>query len=497
MSLKTVKVEYWVLGLIYVLYLGTAIGYAQQTPRWQVPDEPAHYNYVRQIVENNAIPAIEAGDWDQHYQELLTAYAFYPILTGEESPEAWNDPAWRDKLARINRTPHDYAVDVIDPQIEQDIRRVQYEDHQPPLYYLLQSVVYRLTDGDLIAMRIFSAVIGSGVILWAWGIVRLLFPAESWLRLSAAGFVAFIPQRLAMMGGVGNDSLAEFMAGMVLFGVVFYLTCPLPSLQNRLWWLPLAMGVSVGLAFLTKTTVYYVSGIAGVAIVMRWWRDRWPWRFALQHCGLYLVPALLLGGIWWLHGLNTYGGTDFLGLQEHDAVVVGQLKREDYIRDQLQGNEQEYWDNLTETTFHSFWGQFGWMSTPLPQPRLYKLLLLGVIAVLAGVGVYVSQPRWWAQLTHAQLETMALFEVSVILVFLQFLLYNQTFVQFQGRYLYPALIPMALLFALGLSGWSQMAWIPAAWVKWTRWLPIVISLGMVILAWYCLRDVVSTLPTWN
>jgi len=46
--------------------------------------------------------------------------------------------------------------------------------------------------------------------------------------------------------------------------------------------------------------------------------------------------------------------------------------------------------------------------------------------------------------------------LTVILAVLQYLYYNTEFVQFQGRYLYPALIPLAIFAALGLDGWRVL-----------------------------------------
>jgi len=38
---------YWPLLLILLAYFVAGTLYAVQTPRWQGPDEPAHYNYLR------------------------------------------------------------------------------------------------------------------------------------------------------------------------------------------------------------------------------------------------------------------------------------------------------------------------------------------------------------------------------------------------------------------------------------------------------------------
>ena len=82
---------------ILLAYAVLAVLYATQTPPWQVPDEPAHYNYVRQVAAGGCCPVLEAGDWDLDYLALLTASGF--------------DPQHLDRLPAV-----------------------QYEDHQPPLF---------------------------------------------------------------------------------------------------------------------------------------------------------------------------------------------------------------------------------------------------------------------------------------------------------------------------------------------------------------------------
>ncbi|MCA1553249.1 MAG: hypothetical protein LC737_02600, partial [Chloroflexi bacterium] len=51
------------------LYLALAALYALNTPPWQVPDEPAHYNYIRTIAEQGTLPVLQVGDYDQAYLE--------------------------------------------------------------------------------------------------------------------------------------------------------------------------------------------------------------------------------------------------------------------------------------------------------------------------------------------------------------------------------------------------------------------------------------------
>src|SRR5438874_73527 len=109
-----------VLALITFAYLAIAALYAVKTPAWQVPDEPAHYNYIAQVAANGCCPKLEPGDWDNDYLESIKAARFSPA------------------------------------SLQNRLSTIQYEDHQPPLYYLLNVPIYNLSSGSLIAMRLLS-----------------------------------------------------------------------------------------------------------------------------------------------------------------------------------------------------------------------------------------------------------------------------------------------------------------------------------------------------
>jgi 4-amino-4-deoxy-L-arabinose transferase-like glycosyltransferase len=469
------RIEWILITAILLVYLLIAGQYAARTPDWQAPDEPAHYNYVRQIVDEGRLPVLKMGDWQQTYQEALTAYGFNPAVTDCIDP------------------PPDVPCTGLDT--------VEYEDHQPPLYYLLQAPVYALTGGDLLPMRLWSALIGAGVVLATWAALRVLVPRWPGIALAAAGFVAFIPQHIAILASVSNDALAELIVGITLLAVIAYLRSeripdadsgdPLAGRVRDVH--PALLGVLVGLALITKTTIYFLGGIALLAVLLRWRRARWPWREAVRQAAWVLIPALLVGGIWWARNLSVYGGLDFAGLERHEAITIGQPRTGDYIDAMYGGSTRVYLENYAKTTFRSFWGQFGWMALPMPD-RVYTGFLLFTLAVAVGVGVFGWRHRWPARLDGPQQDALIVFAAVIALVLAAYVLYNLDFIQFQGRYLYPALLPLAFLVAVGLSGWVSLAGerFPAL-----AWLPVAVMMGLAVFAWYALDTyIVPNLPTW-
>jgi hypothetical protein len=162
---------------------------------------------------------------------------------------------------------------------------------------------------------------------------------------------------------------------------------------------------------------------------------------------LFLVgaPAALLAVPWYLRDISVYGWPDFLGLRMHDAVVAGQMRPADFLAQQ---GLAAYVKQLVVTTFESFWAVFGWQGVFL-DVRIYEGLALLCAIVLGGLALHERQARAPAALGPGQRYALRLLAVTALLALLVYAWYNMQFVQFQGRYLFTALIPVAVAFAIG------------------------------------------------
>lgn len=373
--------------------------YAFYTPPWQVPDEPAHYNYIRALTTARALPVIEPGDYDQEYLGRLTALRF----------------------------PADLSI-----------APLRYEDHQPPLYYLLAVPVFLLSGGALFPLRLFSLSLGALLLAVVYRLTRDLFPESPFPALAAVAWVAFLPQHLAIAAGVNNDILAELLLTLALWLAV--------RSDPRPW----TMGTVLGFCLLTKTTAYVALPVLLLAL---WWPRPTSWRAGLARTGYVLLAALILAGPWLARNVAVYGWTDPLGLAHHNAVVVGQPRTGEWLAQM--GLLRLAWAFL-RTTFQSFWGQFGWMGVPM-HPPVY-LVLAGLSGLLvAGLLGWLLDPRR-PRLSAHQRRGLVLLAFSATLTLFSYLWYNRTFVQHQGRYLFPAIAPMAVGFALALNGLADRVW---------------------------------------
>ena len=410
----------WLLPAIIVIYLVLGTLYAVYTPDWQAPDEPAHYNYVQFLAEQRRFPILKPGDYPAAYLEEIKAAHFPP---------------------------------------EMSIEPIRYEFHQPPLYYLLAVPLYRIFGGALLPLRLLSVATGALLLLVVNWTVSALAPNRPYLALGATAFVAFLPMHLAMTAAANNDTLAELLLATILLLAIRYLKLPgSPQARKERTRLLILLGVTTGLAFVCKSSLYVALPLVLLAIALKeyWLEDRTLIR-GLQAAGLFLLPALGLALPWWLRNIALYGRFDFLGLQRHDQVVAGQLRTAEFLA--AHGPAQLVRDFVL-TSFRSFWGQFGWMGVLLDQ-RLYQALailaalaLIGLVAWAAGIWHRRNEfPRWqWA--------AGSLLAASALLTLVAYLWYNTQFVQHQGRYLFTALIPIGLAMALG---WREALRRERAW----------------------------------
>jgi 4-amino-4-deoxy-L-arabinose transferase-like glycosyltransferase len=401
--------------LIVAAYLLIGGLYAVYTPSWQAPDEPAHYNYVRYLAENSHFPVLRYGDYPHAYLEQI-------------------------KSARF---PADMPVDPI-----------RYEFWQPPLYYMLATPIYRLFDGWLVPLRLLSVVLGAGVVAMAYRIALAIRPGDTALALGTSAFVAFVPMHVTMMASVNNDALAELLLTLVMLRLIRLAdeSAGRDKALSHLSYL-FVTGLLLGLGLVTKATVYVAIPLALVALVLS---ERRLAPLARRSLAL-LGPALTLAIPWYVRNIIIYGWPDLLGTLNHDAVVIGQLHTADYL---TTVDWATYLKNFVTISFHSFWGQFGWMAVPMDE-RLYLALGLLSALIVTGWVLAVRPPLLLQALTRPRpaqsdgaeaqsIRTIGLVALWLVLSILVYLYYNISLVQFQGRYLFPALVPIGLLATSGL-----------------------------------------------
>ena len=396
---------------IAITYFALSISYSLATPLNEGPDEIWHYLYVRHIAEGKGLPIQDPRGYgvmmSQH--EASQAPLYYlaagfltswipttdPVSAFVENPQA--SIGTPSTLDNKNRFIHPAAEDYL------------FADNP-----LAQRIA-----------RLVSAVFGS-LTVWLTGLIALrLRPANIAFASLAAGLVAFNPQFIFTGATVTNDSSVALGGSLLLFCIVALWKDP----TSRRW--ALALGASVGVAFLTKFSSTAAIPLVGLVLGAIAWRRR-DWRLFLTQSAIVAFTAIAISGWWWVRSLILYGDlapTGVLGLSafRHTATV-------DEIVASLEG------------LLLSYWGVFGWFNLKAPD---YVHRLFHVYMVLAILGFAVAAIRRGIRRPDGPWLTIAGWSA----LFLGGLIrYRLSYAVFQGRLLFGAISSNSLLLAAGLYG---------------------------------------------
>lgn len=391
-----------ILWVIVIAGLALAAGYATGVTPWNAPDEPAHYNYVKYVATTGQLPELKQGDWNSVLLDRLKAAKFPP---------------------------------------SESVDSIRYESWQPPLFYLLASPIYNATarlplEQRVVALRLLSVAISGVTVILVFLAVRKIFPGELPLQLAAAGFAAFLPMRSAIAGSIDNDALAEMVSTLILLQLIVIITSGFGTRRA------VFLGLTLGVALLTKATIYEFVPLAVVVAALsplakgKVGNNRW------RLLGIVVGVAALISGWWFVRNAMVYGGVDIFGAIRHEQVVVGQPRQ-----GRLDGAAISY---LGTTLFKSSWGQFGWMGVLIDERLYFVLEMVSGVAVF-GLALFLRRVLFSkGLLSPEQRASLALMGAAMGLVLAVLAYYNLTFIQTQGRYLFPAILPIALFFVLGL-----------------------------------------------
>ncbi|MGI9149494.1 MAG: ArnT family glycosyltransferase [Chloroflexota bacterium] len=410
------------LTLTLLAYATLAFGYVTLTPIWQNPDEPAHYNYVAYVAETGGLPTLQSGDWDSALLERL-------------------------KNGRLQ--PGD------------SVSAIRYEAWQPPLFYLAAAPLFRVGPMDdpsvlVFRLRAFNAALGALTICLAYLVAREILPRH--LAVAVPLVLVGIPMFTSVSAAISTDPLANLLAAGIVLVLVRGFWSSVAARRNPVdAKRAIGVGALIGLGLLTKLALGIFVPVALLALLCRSSRP-------IRQAGLMLGAVSVVVLPWMIHQVTSYGWGDPLATSRHAAVVLDQPR--------FPGLSLPFVGSFLTTTFHSFWAQFGWMGVVAPE-RLYWIW--GLMVGVAVVGLALEHRRLYAE--PAWLLLLGTLAAAV----LGYIAYNLTFQQPQGRYLFTALVPIAMLLVVG---WA--AWLPQ---RVQGWGIVLVGVGLVGLNTYALLRV--------
>lgn len=336
-----------------------------------------------------------------------------------------------------------------------------YESHQPPLYYAICLPVYAAARGmgdaaATKAVRVVSTVLGALLVIVTYLCIAAFLPEEKWLAFGTAAFVALLPMNVAQSASVTNDALTNLLLAV---GLWLLTRLAMGGKVSSVW-----LGVILGAGIWTKTSTLLLFPTVAFAFFLLARQKVLDVKTAAKAAGVALCLGLTIGLPWLVRNQLLYG--DPLARHIFEASFVGTTAQAgDIARGVFGGSLPDYLAGVARWTFASFWGVFDsmlvfWGNSPLayppghwpspkaPLPFIYNLLAMLCAMSLVGLISFFRARR----MTATQGVVVVSFAVLTALTGLAHLLFVLTFFQAQGRYWFPALVPLAFFFMLGWRG---------------------------------------------
>ncbi len=347
--------------LISGVYLALALPYTFLTRAWEANDELDHATYIEYIVRHGALPRISGlNGYESHqpplyyllaagWQKLLGIPAFKPSVVANPNVAAESNAGQRFLEILHNYTP------------------VQHQD-----------AVY------LHELRLLSVLFGLATVLLSYGCARLVF-ARAETALSVGLLVALLPKQLVVDSVVTNDTLVITLCALALFIFLLSEKARQESEEPRRRWFMFALGVTLGLAAITKLNSLPLAGLllslTAVPALRR--------RRLLADSALAVAGALAASLWWFVRNKVMYG--QFLASRATLAYLKAWLPP--LIVPVSWTNTGRFLHFVPSQLFRSVWYDGGWNQFDLPK---WMNLALWILAALSMISAAVAlRTRGW------------------------------------------------------------------------------------------------------
>jgi Predicted membrane protein (DUF2142) len=345
----------WTCALVATL---SAACWSVVTPPFQSPDEPSHFAYAQLLAETGRLPRSPRDAFSREEEAVLRDL--------DQQEVRWHPEVGTisSRAARL-RLAEDLAL----PLNRSDTLGAGVAASQPPLYYALETVPYRLaSSGSLLdrleAMRLLSALMAGLTALFVFLFLREALPGAPWAWAAAGLSAALLPLLGAASGAVTPDALLCAVCAALFFALARAFR------RGLSWGNAAAVGALIALGFLSKLNFVGLApgALLGLVVLAR----RAPSR-ALGPLALGLAVALCPGALYVLDNLLFHHHA--LGLV---TVALRGLRKESIVEElayawqlylpRLPGMSAWFpgLSTLRDVWFNRTVGLYGWLDTSFP-----------------------------------------------------------------------------------------------------------------------------------
>jgi 4-amino-4-deoxy-L-arabinose transferase-like glycosyltransferase len=303
--------------------------------------------------------------------------------------------------------------------------------------------------------RLLSVISGVVTVYFCWLISNKIFRNKK-VKYFFPIFVMFMPQFAFVCGYVNQDSFT-----IMLTAIVIYLWL-LGIETNWKTKVVVATGITLGVVMLSYLNGYSII-VATLVVVLISYKNKMSKEFLYKFLICIGVMFLVCG---WFFIRNAYiNNGDFLGLS-YSKVVAEELAIPSYRpsnRVSLNAKgvgfaEMLFSSDWMVTSFKSFWGLFGSMDRLMPAGFYFFFFILSLFAfggafakakdvILKGFNTYKNYFFYIGLLVSV---------IISIILHMYYSLYSDY--QPQGRYMFPALIPILIIMCRGMDEAISEKW---------------------------------------
>jgi hypothetical protein len=362
----------WLCALVA---LANGLAWSLIVPPFEVPDENAHYAYVAQVAERDTLPhpGPPAGPLSPAEDDTLAAVRFYEMVGEPHNPAPFS-ALQQEEIEAVAREPLSTRGD----------GDALTATNNPPLYYMLEAIPYKLgASGSVLdrlaLMRVLSALMGAVTVLLVYLFLMELLPGRRWAWSVGALAVAFQPLFGFMSGGVNSDNLIYLTAAGTLWGVARMFRRGLTPASGAL------IGAFLGAGLVTKFTLLGFLPAAALALGLGLWRawsserdaghgPRWARarRGAAWAVGLVAAPVLvylvLNRWVWKRGSVPAIGSVSSVSPTGQHFSFGGELSHIwQLFLPPLPGMHRQFsYLPFAHTWLKGFVGRFGWLDYTFP-----------------------------------------------------------------------------------------------------------------------------------
>jgi 4-amino-4-deoxy-L-arabinose transferase-like glycosyltransferase len=398
------------------------------TPIYEAPDEIWHDAYIRWLVRTGEFPP-QDSDRSGAYQEVTQPPLYYLIASLIRAP--FPD----ENLPNIRW--HNPGFGTQAPGTLPDNKNML-------IHTELEAWPWRDAALAIHITRLTSLGFGLLTLIGLWHLALAAF-GDRRAAVTATALVAFHPQFVFMSSVISNDTAATAFATLGLW------LSARTVRRGSPWQQTFAMGATAGLAALTKTSTLPLIGIMAASLV---WRvlcqgetsSPRETRRVMTNLALLGVTFAITAGWWYLRNARLYG--DPLGLGSHRDTP--------WARTELATLPEL----VTEIPLliRSFWNGYGWGHVTWPASVAWILTALSALLWLRGlihwiqkIRRHLSPPKEASIAGLSRSVMMGLTLVWAAVIFIALLRWMQMVEAPHGRLLFPAIGAWSLWMTLGIE----------------------------------------------